>query len=99
MVILRLRGYDQINSTFITLIERYQDQLAAVDGKLMLAGVSEHVKEQLDRTETTQEILGEENIFEDTEYLGQSVHDALYAANRWLAETQAEAAPTPNATS
>jgi SulP family sulfate permease len=99
VVILRLRGYDQINSTFITLIERYQDQLTAVDGKLMLAGVSEHVKEQLDRTETTQEVLGEENIFEDTQYLGQSVQAALAAANRWLAETQVDAEPEPESSS
>ena len=83
-VILSLLGQEQINSTFINLLERYDEQLKASRGKLMLAGVSQHAKEQLDRTETTDELLGEENIFEATEILGESGQAAYQAAQAWL---------------
>ena len=84
VVILGLRGHDEINSTFINLMERYNEQLEASNGKLILAGVSEHTKKQLDRTETTDELLGEEDVFEETDILGESVLAAYHAAQDWL---------------
>jgi len=84
VVILSLLRQEHINSTFINLLERYDEQLKASRGKLMLAGVSQHAKEQLDRTETTDELLGEENIFESTEILGESGRAAYRAAQDWL---------------
>jgi SulP family sulfate permease len=84
VVILNLLGQEQINSTFINLLERYDEQLEASRGKLMLAGVSQHAKEQLDRTETTDDLLGEENIFEATDILGESGRAAYRAAQDWL---------------
>ena len=84
VAIIGLRGQDEINSTFINLLERYDEQLEASQGKLILAGVSEHTKKQLDRTETTDELLGEEDIFEETEILGESVQAAYRAAQDWL---------------
>jgi hypothetical protein len=85
VVILNLLGQEKINSTFINLLERYNEQIEAVHGKLMLAGVSEHAKEQLDLTEITEEIFGEEDIFEETDILGASVKGANQAAQNWLA--------------
>jgi SulP family sulfate permease len=84
VVILSLLRQEHINSTFINLLERYDEQLKASRGKLMLAGVSKHAKEQLDRTETTDDLLGEENIFESTEILGESGRAAYRAAQDWL---------------
>jgi SulP family sulfate permease len=84
VAILGLRGHDEINSTFINLLERYNEQLEASKGKLILAGVSVYTKEQLDRTETTDELLGEEDIFIETEILGESVQAAYQAAQDWL---------------
>lgn len=84
VVILRLRGHDEINSTFITLLERNNQQLDASQGKLMLAGISKHAYEQLDRTETTDDLLGEEDVFEETDILGESVVAAQKAAQAWL---------------
>jgi hypothetical protein len=43
----------------------------------------------LDRTETTSDILGPENVFVATTTLGASTRDALAAAQRWLDETPA----------
>jgi SulP family sulfate permease len=84
VAILRLRGRSQIGSTFIQVLERYAQQLRANGGKLMLAGVSEHVMEQLAKTETF-ETIPQEDIFPARDTLGRSTLDAMAAAERWLA--------------
>jgi SulP family sulfate permease len=84
VVILRLRHQDQIGSTFVKLVERYEAQLKAAGGKLVLAGVSLEVKKQLDKTGTTQDILGDEDIFIATELVHQSLEAAVTASNEWL---------------
>jgi SulP family sulfate permease len=89
-VILNLRGQEDINSTFINFLERYGEKIEASHGKLFLAGVSKHAKEQLDRTGTTEDLLGEENVFETTEVLGASVLLAYEAAQDWLDSVQPE---------
>jgi SulP family sulfate permease len=94
VVILRLRAQEGIGSSFVTVLERYSQQIQGAGGKLMVAGVNRNVKGQLDRTETTGEILGSENVFVATTALGASTRAALEAAQRWLQETPAE--PTDN---
>ena len=94
VVILRLRAQEGIGSSFIAVLERYSEQLRSAGGKLMVAGVSRKVKGQLDRTETTSELLGAENVFVSTTSLGASSRDAYAAALRWLEETTDEN-PTP----
>jgi hypothetical protein len=69
------------------VLERYEAQLQAQGGKLILAGVSPHMLEQLDRTETISELLGEEDVFPVTDILGASTRAALATAQRWLEET------------
>jgi SulP family sulfate permease len=83
VVILRLRGRSQIGSTMVRVLERYAQQLQANGGKLILAGVGEHVLEQLRKTETT-ETISEEDIFMATETLGGATVEALAAAEKWL---------------
>jgi SulP family sulfate permease len=87
VVILRLRGYQQINSTFVNFIERYSDQIDQAQGRLMLVGVNETIKGQLERTGLTQEDLGEEDVFLETDELRHSLHEAEAAASKWLDET------------
>jgi SulP family sulfate permease len=84
VVILRLRQSERIGSTFINLVEYYDAQLKASGGLLILAGISPRVKEQLDLTETTQEVLGEENVFLATENIAESMLAALKTAQIWL---------------
>ncbi len=85
VVILRLRGRSQIGSTLIRVLERYSQQLQANGGKLMLAGVGEHVLDQLRKTETT-ETISEDDIFMATETLGGATVEALAVAEKWLEE-------------
>jgi SulP family sulfate permease len=84
VVVLRLRESDRIGSTFVNLLEFYEAQLKAGGGKLILAGVSARVKEQLDVTETTRDVLGERDIFLATENRAESTRLALEAAEAWL---------------
>jgi SulP family sulfate permease len=83
VVILRLHGRIQIRSTFIIVLERYAQKLQASGGKLILSGVSERVKEQLERTETT-ETIPDSDIFMATTKLGASTKSAFQAAEAWL---------------
>jgi SulP family sulfate permease len=87
VAIIRLRGKDSIGSTFIQMVERYSAALQKNGGKLMLSGVSEHVYEQLEKTEIV-ELLGEQNIYPESSRLLYSSKQALKAANDWLAEHQ-----------
>ena len=66
-------------------MERYAGRLQASGGKLILAGVGDHVMTQLVKTETF-EIIPEEDVFLATGRLGQSIQDALTAAEQWLVE-------------
>ena len=63
VVILRLRAQASVGSSFIAVVERYDQQLKRHGGKLMLAGVHTKIKGQLDRTGTTDEILGRGECF------------------------------------
>jgi len=90
VVILRLRAQEGIGSSFVTVLERYSQQIRGAGGKLMVAGVSSKVKGQLDRTETTADLLGPENVFVATTALGASTRAALQAAQLWLQETPAQ---------
>jgi sulfate permease, SulP family len=90
VVILRLRAQEGIGSSFINVLERYSQQLRDHGGKLMIAGVNPKVKRQLDRTETTNAILGKENVFVSTATLRESTQAAYEAALHWLQDTPAE---------
>jgi SulP family sulfate permease len=84
VVILRLRGYEDVGSTLIGVLERYAGKLKENGRKLLLCGVSEGVKHRLERTETT-ETIPEADIFMAEDRLGSSTQKALAAAKVWLA--------------
>ena len=83
VVILRLRGRSDLGSTFIGMLMRYDRQLAASGGRLMLAGVEPALREQLERTGVV-DALGEESIFPAQRELTASVDAAREEAERWL---------------
>lgn len=90
VVALRLRGRDELGSTFIGVLQRYAKTLQARDSKLMLVGVDPAVYEQLARTGTLA-VIGAENVFLAQPQLGQSVNQAIVAAQAWLGQTKADA--------
>lgn len=83
VVILQLRGLDNVGSTFIQVVERYAQRLQSNRGRMYLTGVHPHVLEQLELTETTETIaLDAIYLAEDT--LGSSTLEAYQAAQAWL---------------
>lgn len=83
VVILGLRGRDELGSTFIKLLERYASELCTRNSKLMLAGVAPGVIKQLTKTYITGTIPLTD-IFPATALLGESVQQAQAAAEAWL---------------
>jgi len=89
VVILLLRGYEDIGSTVSEVLRRYAQSLQANAGKLVLAGVSPGLRDQLQRTGVL-DLIGERNIFLASESIGEAGNAALRAATDWLAETSPE---------
>jgi sulfate permease, SulP family len=89
VVILLLRGNEDVGSTVNEVFRRYAEALQSNSGKLILAGVSPALRNQLERTGLIN-IIGPENIFPTTETIGEAGNAALKAATDWLAESSTE---------
>ncbi len=89
VVILLLRGYEDVGSTVNEVLHRYTQALQASGGKLILAGVSPALRAQLQRTGMLS-LIGKENIFPATKTIGEAGNAALRAANEWLVEKSSE---------
>lgn len=87
VVILVLRGRDDVGSTLITVLERYAKGLMANNGRLMLAEVEERVYRQLNRTGTAA-LLGKNSIYPAKPQLGLALNQALAQATVWVEEQQ-----------
>jgi len=82
-VILRLRGRNEIGSTFLRVLDRYAKSIKANHGRLMLVGVSRHAFVQLQKTGLVEE-LGSENVYRATSIIGDSAASAMEDARKWL---------------
>ena len=89
VVILRLRGKNDLGSTLMDVLERYADSLRAVDSKLMLVSVNEHIQHQLDATGVT-DAVGPNNIYLSDEWLGATVKQAYRNAQDWIDSSAAQ---------
>ncbi len=89
VVILRLRGREEVGSTFMRVIARYASNLKANQGKLVLVGVSEPVYHQLEKTGLLAD-LGEGNVYRATSILGDSSLEAYQNAQEWLDQTKSD---------
>lgn len=83
VVVLLLRGRKDVGSTFIEVLKRYSQELRRRNGRLMLAGVSQVVRDQLVRTGSL-DAIGHENVFPMTDQIGGAAREALDAARRWI---------------
>ncbi len=79
VVIISLRGKEDLGSTFINVVTRYAKRLREVDGTLVLAGVSERVEAQLYATGAAAQ-LGPENLYRATRAVTESTRRAMSAA-------------------
>jgi SulP family sulfate permease len=79
VVIITLRGKEDLGSTFINVVTRYAERLHAVDSTLMLAGVADRVTDQLASTGAITAI-GHDNVFRATPAVTESTRRAMAAA-------------------
>jgi SulP family sulfate permease len=86
VVVLLLRGNEDVGSTVNEVFRRYAEALQSHSGKLILAGVSPALRDQLQRTGLIN-IIGPENIFPSTDAIGEAGNAALKSATDWLAES------------
>ena len=84
VVIIRLRGVDQLGLSLIEVLRRYARELAATGSILKLTVSSPRVMAQLKSTGLLAE-LGRENVYRSTEWLGQSLEQAVGDAREYLA--------------
>jgi sulfate permease, SulP family len=94
VVIMNLRGKDELGSTFMTAMERYAADLKKHESRLMLAEVDPLVREQLARAGIVDSI-SRRNIFLRTDKVGESLFDAYAAAEEWVAQHQPQSAEAP----
>ena len=85
VIILGLRGEDDLGSTFLEVLDQYATDLQAHNSQFMLAGVGKHTVEQLNQTKIAKTI-GRENIFAYTGKLGEAATLAWDAGHKWLGE-------------
>ena len=83
VVAISLRGQGEIGSTFITVLQRYNEALQTNGNRLMLIGVDKDQRNQLAKTGLLQ-LIGEENVFTATPQLGAAMNQAVAAAKAWL---------------
>jgi SulP family sulfate permease len=84
-----MRGADIPGSTMIDMLTTYAQNLAASGSRLMVVTDNERVIRQLRVTGIT-DIIGAENIYQGTVFVGETVRRAHADARAWIAERSIE---------
>jgi sulfate permease, SulP family len=84
VVILRIRGADELGATLLEVLGRYSRALHAVGSKLVIVTDNPRILRQLRVTGLMRE-LGEENVYRGTEWVGRTLREAHADAEEWVA--------------
>lgn len=87
VVIIVLRGRQDLGSTFIEIIQKYVGELAKNECRLILAGVSKEVEKQLERTGLANR-LGDNGVVRATPNIGEALFTAIREADLWIKQKQ-----------
>lgn len=90
VVIVRLRGFDDLGSTFTNVLGRYASALHNSGSKLMIVSSSQRVVDQLAATGAL-DAIGSTNLYESDEWLGASLRRARDDALEWVAQRRPDA--------
>jgi len=85
VVIIRLRGRDDVGATLIDVLLRYAEALHNVGSRLILASVEPGVRQQLDATGVT-DAIGENNIYKPGRWRTDTLLLAHADAHAWVCE-------------
>jgi len=83
VVVLRLRGRSDLGTTFMDVLYRYAENLAAVGSKLVVVSTNERIEEQLKITGLTS-LIGAENVYRGDERVGAAIEQAQADATAWV---------------
>jgi SulP family sulfate permease len=84
VVIVRLRGRDDLGSTFVDVLARYAESLEHVGSRLLLVSVGERIQRQLDATGVVRAI-GPDSIYDTDDRVGAAMERAISDAKAWMA--------------
>jgi len=87
VVIVRLRGRNDLGSTLTEVLGRYGEALHDVDSRLVIITDSEKVLHQLAATGVT-DIVGAEDIYTSDEWVGKTLRRAYADAEAWVTANQ-----------
>ena len=87
VVLLNMATNSELGSTFMEVITRYTRNLQAHGSKLMLSGVDAPLKTQLEETRII-DVIGRENIYMKTEFIGQSMEQAYIEGQKWVSDNK-----------
>ena len=85
VVIISLRGYDTVGSTFLSVLEKYDKEMDASGCRLILAEVNEELWAQLSHTGHLYQ-LTRDQVYEATDQVAESIYIAYADAQRWVEE-------------
>ena len=83
VVVLRLRGYSDLGTTFMDVLKRYAEGLGAVGSRLVIVSGDDRVLEQLAVTGVT-DAVGPDGIYAGDERVGATVRRANDEAAAWV---------------
>ena len=83
VVLLRLRGRSDLGTTFMDVLGRYAQSLAAAGSKLVIVSAGERIQQQLDATGIT-DVIGADNIYTGDERVGATLRRAHREAVAWV---------------
>ena len=85
VVIISLRGYENVGSTFLTVLEKFHTAMVEHDSKLILAELSDDLWGQLAHTGHIQ-LFGRDQVYEATDRVAESIYIAYADAQKWVNE-------------
>jgi SulP family sulfate permease len=87
VVIVRLRGIDDLGLSSVAVLDRYLDDLERHDSTLWLVVAGERIADQLAAGGLLGR-LGPDRVFESSEWVGEAVHRAHRDAVEWVRARQ-----------
>ena len=84
VVIVRLRGRDDLGTTFTNVLSRYARALRDADSKLVIVSAGQRVRRQL-AASGLEELIGIKNIYRGRQRIAAAVQDAYADAQAWIA--------------
>lgn len=85
VLIVSLRGYDTVGSTFLSVLEKYDEKMSAQESKLILAEVNDELWAQLSHTGHLYR-LSRDQVYETTDKVAESIYIAYADAQKWVNE-------------